>query len=697
MPHRFNLRLALAIVAFFGLLAFIVLHRIIFTTGTHSAGYDFYHFHWNMTWIRHALSTPTASIYETNYVFAPHTVNLSYHTLAVFWYPLWALIEPSIGTLSAVNLILYLSCVLNGVVAYAFLRSENAPVGLALLGAAAFQTLPTLRYFLFNTHLNLIPWFWIPIHLLVWRSVIEATSVRRAVGLALLQGVLLFGMVISDLQFPIFLAFVIVPYTLWKLASDIRQIPRIIGLGLIAAVTALALLWWIGLIPALLRFSGTLAPGIVENRPGIALPDGYLSVLEGWWNWNTPSIGVFLPAVLLISAGIIILRIVRRQPLPRDSWLWLAIASAALLITVGPDTFAYRAVFNLTRGMFGMPWRFAPVFALGAVVLIGKLWRVMQYTVLILFITLFATARIFMQAPLEPLPRPLALYEQIADDPEASVVIEVPTALATGETIIGDPRAAALQYYGTVHGKRMINAFVARAPIEQFWPYRTDDPLISWLGQRRPYDPVLVEAELRRIIPEWPVGYIVVHQEMIGRYGTTNEEILSVLNALPDLLCVITVERDTVLYRARRAPDDCPPPPDLQTYMIDLGMSGDESAIGTGWYPHEEVPGTRVRWAGVGSEAILYANVPDGSYKMTIRAQAFRSARSVRVLIGDESIGTFDLPPDALIDRELTIPARLVASGRPTAIRLMYGESGLNTDGRTLAIMVDWVRFDRVP
>src|SRR5260370_14002418 len=161
----------------------------------------------------------------------------------------------------------------------------------------------------------------------------------------------------------------------------------------------------------------------------------------------------------------------------------------------------------------------------------------------------------FRSPPLVPVPPSYSFYEQMGREPYDYVVVEVPTGGGTGETLIGDPHVAAFEYYGLTHGKRMINGLISLAPVDHFWSLRTDDALLSWLGQRRLLDPKLVEPELRRIITQWPVGYIVIHQDYIGLEGPTNQEIVGYFNTLPDLLCPVVVEGTAVVYRTSWHPD----------------------------------------------------------------------------------------------------------------------------------------------
>lgn len=782
MPRQYRLHLLAA--AAYALLAFLILHGILLRSGTHVAGFDYFNYNWNFWWLRHALSSGL-NVYINDYVMAPNTVNLGYHALTAFWYPLWALLEPLIGTLHAVNVIIFVGCFLNGYVLFVFLRREGVTPGLALLGGVLLQASPVSRYFYYNTHLNLMDWFWLPAHLLLWGQIVRAGRAGRwqaALLWGAAQGVALWALGHTDLQFPIFTAFVLVPYGLWTLWQVIRdgkhspqrgrdeilpplhrergaggEVPPLTQrLGVIAAggatalVVALALLWFAGPLPYMARFAGTLAPGTAEDRPGIPFPRGYLSVDPVWWEWNVPTLGgavtVFVLSALL--AGWWYRRALRGQG---GRWFWFVVMLPPLLLSMGPTLtllgadipMPFRALHSLTNGMFRMPWRLAPIFVIAGVIFAAKTWTYISaarpvsrrrdgiYPVptyqhngqgvrlilaaalllIVLDVRLYQTPPItdnFRPERLTQIEPPLpsyAFYDEIGAETGDFVVLEVPTGAATGEVILGDPRATQLQFYAIRHQKRTLNGFISRAPIDFFWSIQTEDPLLSWLGQRRFLEPELVEPRLRQIIDEWPVGYVVVHQDMIGRATVTPQEIVGYLNSVGDLLCPVWVERDAVVYRSASHPLPCPPrtPPEAEpgVYQIDLGSSGDERYIGWGWHWSEDV-GVTWRWAGEYPQALLYVDLPPGDYTVSLAAQAFHEARTLTVLAGDTALGDpVTVAPGSLQTFTFSLPAALVGQGQHITLTLAYDavvvpqEIGQSADPRRLSIAVDWLRFER--
>ncbi|MCA0456030.1 MAG: hypothetical protein LCI00_18780 [Chloroflexi bacterium] len=755
-------RLHLLAIGFYGLLAFIILYAIIFNNGVRVPGFDYFNYNWNFWWIRHALSTPGLNVYVNDFVMAPHTINFGYHALTAFWYPVWALIEPLAGTLTAMTVIIFLMCFLNGYVLFVLLLREGAAPVLALLGGALLQASPVTRYFYYNNHINLGDWFWLPASILLWQQVIRAAQQGRA-GRALIWGIVLgtaiWGIGHTDLQFPIFVAFLLVPYALWTLWRTLFPTNpalqathyRILGTIMVASVLALVvgggLLWFAGPLPYMRNFEGALAPGPVEDRPGIPFPRGYFSLDPVWWWWNTPTLGGSVSILLIVS--LVVAFIYRRQVRAASAnrvgrWFWLAVLIPPLLLSMGPniDVFGvsipmpFRLLHAITNGNFRMPWRLAPIFVVASAVYIALTWTPILFPsraktsasvpkrslrpsvtfalVVVILLSAF-DIRLYETAPLDPVLQPYDFYAEIGREQGApyddEVILEVPTAAGTGEVLVGETRPIQYQMYGMIHGKRTLNGFVSRTPVENFWPIRYDDPLLAWLGQRRFLEADQVEPELRQIINEWPVGYIVVHQDDVGRNGPTPQEIIGYLNSLPDLLCPVWVERDAVVYRTSWHPDGCPARTPAQTesgaYRIDIGSSGDEKFIGWGWHWPEVVGGsTTWRWTGEYPQTKLYVDLPAGAYQVSVTAQSFVEPRQIRLLVNDvplQLVGSTDesvtVVPDSLQTLTFTLPAELVGQGEHLTVTIDYDsvivpqEIGQSEDPRKLAVAVDSVEF----
>ena len=724
IPSRIRLHLAAAL--FFMTVAFITLHSQIFNTGTHGAGYDYFHFHWNFWWIRYALSHGY-DIFQTNFVMFPHVVNLGFHTLSLFWFPLWAILEPLIGTLAAMTMIVFVGSVFNGYCFFFWLRTKRIHVGLALLSGVVLQLAPVVRYFYYNTHINLMTWFWIPLHLLVWDKLVDAidhANTKRAAFLTSLLAIMLWMMTLSDLQMPIFLGMIIGPYALISLWQSANRF-RLLGYAIFSVIASQILLWFAGPLPYLFDSEReNFVPGTVEGRPSVTLPDGFLKMSDTWWDWQTPSIGAFVTFCVILS---IVLPLVwgraKNHQLPRFRWFWLLILIPPLIITLGPSLFIgnteiklpYRTIFNLTDGNFRMPWRLVPVVVIAAMVFFSRTWSsfvsqrmvVRVFSFGLLFFLIGVDLRIFETAPLIPVVPHYQFYETIGQEAtDLYTIVEVPTGAGTGEILIGNVDAIPYQYYGIVHEKPMINGFVARAPIDKFWYLRTDDPMLSWLGQRRNLEPENVEAQLRERIDSWPLGYIVIHKDLIGINTSTPQEIIGYFNTLPDLLCPVFIEGEAIVYRTSWHPDSCPPrtPPiiDENTYQIDMGAPDDQRFMGWGWHWAESVFDTTFRWAGEYPTALLYVDLPPATYNLEIITQAFHEPRHVDVMVNGQNIGNLAVSNESLQAYVLRVPAEIIGDGKHVAIEFVYDgwlvsqELGLSGDTRRLAMMVDMIRFSKI-
>ncbi|MDX1993549.1 MAG: hypothetical protein SF029_14270 [bacterium] len=782
-------RLHLLAAAFYALLAVIILHGILFNTNVRIAGFDYFNYNWNFWWIRHALSSGL-NVYESDYVFYPIVSNFGYHALTAFWFPVWSIFEPLLGTFAAVNVILFLGCFLNGYVLFVLLRHLGVAPALALVGGAMLQASPLVRYFYYNTHLNLMDWFWPPAHLLLWWQIVasvEAGRWRRALLWAVTQGVGIWGLGLTDLQMPIFTGFLLVPYGLWTLWKSPRRV-RLAGYGLVAVGVGFALLWFAGPLPHMLRFQDELMPGPAEDRPGIPFPGGYLRTYPVWWWWDVPTLGanVTLALVVALIAALTAVFIAGRKKLnhrgqspqppgpllpqgeggeirslspsplgegfgvrahngiatiPPPRWFWLAVLIPPLILSMGPTItlfgreilMPYRLMHELTDGMFRMPWRLAPLYIIAAAVFVGQTFTpllprlgkarpLMIAAVLLLIgldVRLYESApldprpletAVLDPAPLDPAPRHYDFYEQIGreqgDPYDDFVLIDAPTGRGTGEALLGSWQGIQFQYYGMIHGKRMVNGFVSRASVDDVWPIVTGDPLLSWLGQRIPLDPAAVEAQLRGMVTDWPLGYIVVHEDFIGRTTPTLQEIYGYFNSLPDLLCPVFFEPGAVVYRSTAHPDGCPNriPPQVEpgVYQVDIGDRGDERYLGWGWHWPEDIAGLSMRWTGEYPQTRLYLDLPPGDYTVEIAAQAFVEARTLRLLVNDVPLGDVQtVSPDTLQTLTFTLPAEVVGDGQHLTLTLDYdgwlvpSEIGQSADPRRLAVLVDWVRFRR--
>ncbi len=710
------------IVGFYALIALCALHPLIFNASTHMPGSvvtDYYHFHWNYWWIRHAL-TNGLDVYTTNYVFFPNTSSLAYHTLAAFWYPLWAIIEPFGGTFTAFTAIFFTSMTLCGVTFYALLRAEGISRGLSLVGGVMLQLAPLIFFAVYWSMTSLIAWFWLPLSLLTWRQIIGSRSLKMSLAWSIMFGVTLWAMLITDMQYAVYLAFLLIPYALWTLIGVWRAKPTALLGGVLSISTALALLYIGGTLPALLRFDRTgLSPTPADRAVPLNFPDEFIIPRSG----DRVTLGAVLMPLLVIALILVIRAWSQGQKIARvntaPAWMWLLTAISPLILSAGASitlgentiTLPYAAFHELFGGMFRYPERFSVVFLIAAVLFSFKVLSPLTiprnrcWIVPALLLIVLADARLFYGVPIQPQPPRYEIYASMAEEGGEFVVLEIPTGGSSGEGIVGIPEFSALQFYGMTHGQHMFNGHISRVNTAHYWWARTDDALMAWLGQRRYLEPELVARQLEERVWEYPIGYLVIHTNLIDPYAPTLQEIIGFLNAQHDSLCPPIVERDLVVYPTRWRFHQCPNRSPIEqngAYVIDVGAPDDVRYLGWGFHPRETIAGLNVRWTGEYPQADVYVDLPAGEYELTITAQSFYVDRRLEVRLNGEAIGETVITTDALREYTFTLPAALLSDGYAMTITLDYADGvsptdlGQGTDTRRLSLMVDTLVFRRI-
>ncbi|MBN1680755.1 MAG: hypothetical protein JW966_10710 [Anaerolineae bacterium] len=724
-----TLRKTAPVLVFFTALAALTLYPLSLdiggsVPGVPSGEWDYFHFHWNLWWVKYAVQHGQ-DFYTTNKVLAPFTHNLAYHSLTPVWLPVHALLDPLVGFPGSPNLIMWASITLTGALMMLFLRRHGVSAGVALLGGVALAYSPYMHEHNVGGHLNLLTVFWLPLILMIWEKTVSASARDRLLPLArwgLLAGVVLWAMWFTDTLIVFWGGLLLGPYALFALwqAVNRRARVRLLGAGILALVITVILAWLIGPLQPTLDFDNDmLQPARLLTLRAYALPVKLLvfPFFEG--AQNTPGEGdehLGRLLIVLVVAGILVRGKDHRQ------WFWLAASVLPLLLILGPDIdvfgtrvpLPFRVIHEVFGGQMRTPIRFTPPTLVPLITFVAlvfdpvvrRLRLAHLRTALIAGLLLFLLwdYRVLLPLPTSAKLPDYELYHMMRDehyDDYDYVVLEVPSGPFTGWRSIGSHPEAMI--YGITHEKRMVSGLLSRIELHEHLFYE-NSYLLGWLTDFRALDAGRTISEINRFVDEWPIGYVVIHQD----WDTPQRvlQYLEIFNSTPSL-CYIGVERDAILYRTTSHPKGCPPrtPPETAPgeYTIKLGEPGDEGFIGHGWFWHEDIGGVTARWGGERVESLLYADVPPGSaYDLTVRAVAFAEPRRVKVVANGALLGYLDIVPGGWTDYTLSIPAEVVDQVAGKLILSLSSDgllsavdAGLSEDSRPLTLAVDRVQFRR--
>jgi hypothetical protein len=664
---------------------------------------DFAIFHWNLWWFQHAVFQLGRDPFFTDYIFFPLTVNLAYHTLTPFLDIVALPIYAAFGPTAAINAVIIGSLVFSATTTFAYLRHHSVTAGPAFLGGAlyTFSSFVTMRVSV--VHFNIMPIGWLPLSLLLWERLVE----RRTLASALVLGSVLYAAFMTDQQFGIWLAFLLMPYTIFRMVRSQRSAHRrIVALGL-AAVAALGGLMSIAPLPQWVAGRDADYPttplSVIQYRYSIHLED-VIAWPPRYVDAERVTLGVILPAGVALGLA--------RGRRDANAVYWLVAAAAYLLLALGPVfeplnlPLPYQLFHQVTGGLYRVPARFIllTVFALIVFVALSlradyaRLSQTRRLAVIAGALLLLAVEnRWYEPFPAFTMPD-YRIYHAIGDEPGDYLLLEIPVGPHnSADHIFG--HGGVLQYYAPVHHKRLINGAVARLPAHLTDYYRQWS-LLAALAEEGPLPDVdSARGEFEMLSREWDARYVLLHRDMLS--PDTATWAAGFFNT-QDGWCLVDEEGPLLAYR-RASNELCPIasrplPPDG---TLNLGDGGDERYLGPGWYYAENIGGPQARWTGREPMATLRLTLAQRDYHVTLRVASYAPNQTVTVSANDRRIAevsisegwgeyTFDLP-EAMIAPDGT----LVLTFAHTQTESAYARTGGQSDDRRpLAVAYDAISLN---
>jgi hypothetical protein len=105
-------------------------------------------------------------------------------------------------------------------------------------------------------------------------------------------------------------------------------------------------------------------------------------------------------------------------------------------------------------------------------------------------------------------------YREIANAGEAGSIVEVPFGVRSGLDRIGNG-GEALQFYQHIHGRKIMNAMVARLPAEMFAFYRRHPSLLVLAGEQTDASDRELATDFDNVLDLIQARFVAIHRTMM--------------------------------------------------------------------------------------------------------------------------------------------------------------------------------------
>lgn len=720
----------LALLAY-ALLALLLTYPVVLAPGRLVPGsdtwaYDEYTFLWNTWWLKHAaLDLGTNPLY-TGYTFYPVGAPLVLYTYALLNSALALPLYLASSLPLATNAVLWASLALSGYVTYLLVRyllvrrlrqADGPAVHLAaFLAGIAYGFAASRFIYLAIGHYCIATVAMPALFALFLLRALDAG--RRWWPYAVLAGIAFALAAYTEMTFALFLALFALVIVLGDRRLGLSRLAARLGAAAAAALLAYAPLLYYVLRESLLGGYALRGWGdsvrLSVDLLGLVTPTALQPLWGSDWvaelrrvatgvarfsDVNTFFLGYALLALAIVGAAAF-----RRRAAP-----WVAAGLVAIIFSLGPLLHVNgRTLFDLDGLQTTVPLPFAllhyvpivnagrtpnrfsvmALLALAPLAGMGSHWllaRVRRWWLLGAVAAVLALGLVWDGVSV-PLPTTDAsvpeFYRQLATDPEDYSILVLPFGLRSSFGTAGAEQTR-LQYYQSVHGKRILGGNVSRAPSIDFDYYLRVAPLAALLNVES-YQPVAPEdvpalrQQAAALATLLDIRYLVVHAPVPGRppYSDTYDEAIGLALSLFDTREVYRApDGSLVAYEIARQQ----PPADL---TVDLGSDGSAMYTGAGWSTAQEIGGAAAQWVD-GNTATLYLPAADQAtgdatapYTLTLRAAPFTfpgaPQQTAAVAVNGSRVADLTLA-DGWQEYTVSVPASLLHAGANTVtLRFAY-------------------------
>lgn len=660
------------IIGLYTILALLLTYPLVahFTThvpGTDIWAFDEYTFLWNIWWFKYSLLDLHTSPLFTDHIFYPLGISLAPYTYNFFNALLSLPLQPFLNLATISNLTLIFAFVFSGYGTYLLLLYllSHRPVpreeGVSSLAhycsaflAGALYTFGSYHFvYAALGHYDMVTTQWIPFYALFMVKSVQEQGRRNAI----LAGTFATLALLSEMIFGIFLLFLTLIYLIFARREMNWSLIKRLAL-LIAVVIVTYFPVGYPIVKELLSADYALegwghSDKLLVDLFGFTTPTALHPLLGGDWareltmvregtarftDVNTVYLGWV--AIILAIAGAI-----RYWPQLKA---WVVSAGTFALLCLGPLLHINgRSTFDLDGLLVNVPLpfiilhyipiikanrvpnRFSAALMLALAVLAGfaaygLLRRIRQKSLL-----LAGTALLWFLLSFEHLALPLPLtdarvpdfYYTLAAEPGDFAILQFPLGWRNSFGVLGAERTQ-IQYYQSVHKKRMLGGNISRNPPFKFDYFRRL-PIFASIADLELYGELTPEqmerdrALAQELLYFFDIRYLIFHPGIPGRppYIDTRAKVEEYVQRVFPVKKILDQDGFTV-YKVEQPS----PPPEL---TIDLGAEGTRLYQGEGWSWDEILDGSSANWAEEQGARLFLPLREMGGYTLTIRAKAF--------------------------------------------------------------------------
>lgn len=539
-----------AALIFYLIIAVILTFPLVNNILTHIPGTegDSFLFVWNHWWVKYSLSN-FINPYSTDMIVYPFNTNLVFHTFTFINALISAILQIVLPLILVFNLIFILSLVLASFGTYLLLHYLFNNRFTALIGGLLFSFNSYIWSEAYG-HFQYVSIYFIPFVILYFIKIIKEEKRSNFLIFGLLLAMSLYNEFYYTVGLLIFISLLIFWFALKDKELLLSKLKHI-GYGFLTWAIISAPLLYLSIKTALSEiFPVANLYQINLYTPDIRsfiIPPAFQTIYGDKFINHYQSLG-FHGSVIYLSFTLIFLFLIGYFLGKKESFLsskfWLFTAIVFFFMTLGPFLYLEGYIFDLGGVKFTIslpyiffyllpfvkgilvPPRFI-IFVILCLIVIGgfflnKIFEklkgkpILKWVVTALIMGIFIFENFSVPIPVVNAEIP-EFYYKIKDEKDDYVILELPFALSTSFYTLGTVSTSAkMEYYQTVHHKKILGGFISRVPDSYYEFYSKITGLDYLINPNKKIEVEILNKIKNNVLINFQklnIKYIIVHPE----------------------------------------------------------------------------------------------------------------------------------------------------------------------------------------